>query len=181
MTDSQIKQSIKTNELILGNWEKLTHYFIVVTLLFIPLIELYLYLRDLLRGTPKSFDGEITMFIIAPTILVIIFYILQRHRLQFKVIETNLTREELGKIINQVSEELGWDIIKSNNRVIQAITSPSFFSGSWGEQITILFDKNRVLVNSICDPNNQSSIVSMGRNNRNVRRLINEIELASLN
>ena len=90
-----------------------------------------------------------------------------------------MTREELDKIINQVATELKWTIFSTNKRIVEAKTFPSFFSGSWGEQITILFDNKRVLVNSICDIDKQSSVVSMGRNKKNINRLIKEIENAS--
>jgi hypothetical protein len=62
---------------------------------------------------------------------------------------------------------------------IIARTSPGIFSGSWGERITIILDKNRVLINSICDPEKRSSVVSMGRNRKNCRTLINEIKNAA--
>ena len=96
-----------------------------------------------------------------------------------KIVETNLSRDELDKIIYQISTELKWKIFTTNKRIVEAKTFPSFFSGSWGEQITILFDNKRVLVNSICDLDKRSSVVSMGRNKKNTVRLINEIEKAS--
>ena len=59
-----------------------------------------------------------------------------------------------------------------------AKTHPSFSSGSWGEQITILFDNRTILVNSICDLDKKNSVVSMGRNKQNENTLINEIKKA---
>jgi hypothetical protein len=90
-----------------------------------------------------------------------------------------LTREELDSVVEKVANELKWIPYVMDKKVIIAKTHPSFFSGSWGEQITILFDKNRVLVNSICDPDKRSSVVSMGRNKQNMSRLIEEIKKAS--
>ncbi|WP_136668314.1 hypothetical protein [Flavobacterium sp. H122] len=86
-----------------------------------------------------------------------------------------MTREELDPIIEKVAKELEWTSYVVNKKMIIAKTHPNFFSGSWGEQITILFDKNQVLVNSICDPDKRSSVVSMGRNTKNMNRLIEEI------
>ena len=116
---------------------------------------------------------------IIPAILGILFYRLQKRRLKFKSIDTKLTRDELGPIIEKVAKELEWTPFVNNKKIIIAKTHPSFFSGSWGEQITILFDKNRILVNSICDPDKRSSVVSMGRNKKNMNRLIKEITKAS--
>ncbi len=65
-----------------------------------------------------------------------------------------------------------------DEKIIIAKTHPSIFSGSWGEQITILFDDDRILINSICDPDKKSSVVSMGRNKKNVSKLLEEINQA---
>lgn len=59
-------------------------------------------------------------------------------------------------------------------------SNPRLWSGSWGEQITILFYKNRVLVNSICDLEKQNSVASYGRNKENMAKLIEEIKKANL-
>jgi hypothetical protein len=179
MTDQQIDQSIETNKLKLTAWGKFEHYGIVFFLFFIPIVPLFLYFKDLLNGNSKEINGGMLLFTIIPFILGLLFYRLQHNRLNFKIAETNLTRDELDKIIHQVSIELKWTIITSNKRIIEAKTFPSFFSGSWGEQITILFDNKRVLVNSICDLDKRSSVVSMGRNKKNTNRLIDEIEKAS--
>lgn len=175
MTNEQIKYSIETSEMKLGNWDKFTHYEIVGFLFFIPAMFMFLHLKDYFQGTPRPFrEGEI-WFMIIPSILGLLFYRLQKNRLKFKSIDTNLTREEIDPIIERVANELEWTPYVINEKIIIAKTRPSFFSGSWGEQITILFDKNRILVNSICDPDKRSSVVSMGRNKRNMNRLIEEI------
>jgi hypothetical protein len=126
-----------------------------------------------MQGTHKI------LFMVIPIILGLLFYRLQRNRLKFKSISTQLTREELDSVVEKVANELKWIPYVMDKKVIIAKTHPSFFSGSWGEQITILFDKNRVLVNSICDPDKRSSVVSMGRNKQNMSRLIEEIKKAS--
>lgn len=179
MTDQQIDQSIETNKLKLTNWEKLTHYGLVGYFFLVPTIALFLCFVDLVNGTTKRLNSEMFLLVIVPFIFGLLFYRLQRNRLKFKIVETSLTRDELDEIIHQVSTELKWTILTTNKRIIEAKTFPSFFSGSWGEQITILFDNKRVLVNSICDLDKQSSVVSMGRNKKNTNRLIDEIEKAS--
>ena len=179
MTNEQIKYSIETGEIKLGHWKKFTHYGIVGFLFFIPAMFIFFHLQDYFQGTPRPFrEGEI-WFMIIPSILGILFYRLQRNRLKFQSIETNLTRKEFDPIIEKVANELEWTPYAINKKIIIAKTNPSFFSGSWGEQITILFDKNRILINSICDPDKQSSVVSMGRNKQNINRLIDEIKKAS--
>ncbi len=179
MTEQQINQSIDKNELILTSSEKYIHYGLVVNIFIMPVVILFLFLLDLVNGTSKRLNGEMFSLIIISSVLGLFFYRLQKSKLKFKIVETSLSREELNKIIQQVSTELKWIIFTSDKRIVEAKTFPSFFSGSWGEQITIFFDNKRVLVNSICDLEKPTSIVSMGRNKRNSNRLINEIEKAS--
>ena len=179
MTEEEIKYSIETGELKISNWDKFSHYGIVAFFFIIPTMFLFFHIKDYLQGTPKPMkEGEI-WFIIVPVILGYLFYRLQKKRLAFKSIETSLTREQLNSIIENVAHKLEWHQYLNNEKVFIAKTFPSFFSGSWGEQITILFDKNRLLINSICDPDKKSSVVSMGRNKKNMDTLIEEIKKAS--
>ena len=179
MTKEQINYSIETGVMKLGNWDKFTHYGIVGFLFMIPGMFIFFHLKDAFQETARPFrEGEI-WFMIIPSILGLFFYQLQRNRLKFKSIDTKLTRDELNEIIEKVANELEWRPYVNTKEIIIAKTHPGFFSGSWGEQITILFDKNRILVNSICDPDKRSSIVSMGRNKKNMDRLSEEILNAS--
>lgn len=179
MTNEQIRYSIETGELKLGNWNKFTHYGIVGFPFCIPALFIFFHLQSYFQGTPIPFREAEIWFIIVPSILGLLFYRLQRSRLKFKSIDTNLTRAKLDPIIKKVAKELEWTLYVVNKKIIIAKTHPSFFSGSWGEQITILFDKNRILVNSICDPDKRSSVVSMGRNKQNMNKLLEEIRKAS--
>lgn len=116
-----------------------------------------------------------------PVLLAALLYKLQSDRLKFKEVFTILSRQQLTDIIEKVGTELKWFPEQINEDLVIARTHPSFFSGSWGEQVTILFDSNRILINSICDPEKRISIVSMGRNKKNVNRLIEEIEKTAAN
>ena len=179
MTDEQILNSINTDRLTLNSWEKFKHYLIVVFLFITPILFIYDFLKDLVKASPKQMSLETLLFITVPSVLGFLFYNLQRNRLKFKIVETNLKRSELDNIIDQVATELKWTIIKNENQIVEAKTHPSLLSGSWGEQITILFDNKRVLVNSICNLERRSSVVSMGRNRKNTNRIIDEIEKAN--
>lgn len=176
MTKEQLIYSLETKELKLSFWDKLTHYGIVLFLFFIPSVFIFLRLKDYFNGTPKAFKNAELWFMIIPTLLGLLFYKFQKKRLKFKSIKTELTREELDPIIEQVANELKWTPYIVNKKMIIAKTYPSFMSGSWGEQITILFDKDSVLVNSICDPDKRSSVVSMGRNTQNEKTLLERIK-----
>ena len=179
MTEEQRQLSLQTNKLKLSFWEKVSHFGIVGFLLIIPLMHLFSYLKDSWNGTLKSIPTSEFYFLAVTTLLALLFFKLQTDRLKFKEVSTVLSRLQLNDIIEKVGKELKWVIVEDNDDFIIAKTKPSFFSGSWGEQITILFDNSRVLVNSICDPDKKSSVVSMGRNKRNENKLIEEIQNAS--
>lgn len=179
MTNEQIKYSIETGKLKLGNWAKFIHYGVVIAIFLLPVTVIFFFFKDYFEGNPKPFEGnQLWATTIVPSILGILCYLLQRNKLKFKSIETKLTRTELTEVIERVAKRLEWIPHIVDEKVIVAKTHPGFFSGSWREQITILFDRNSVLVNSICDPDKRPSMVSMGRNKRNVNDLIEEINKA---
>jgi hypothetical protein len=107
--------------------------------------------------------------------LSLLIYLLQKRRLKFKIITTTLSHPEILKIIGQVSKDLDWipDTHSANTYI--ATTNPGFFSGSWGEQITILFDGNQIFINSVCNPEDRPSLVSFGRNRNNMKTLLTRI------
>lgn len=179
MSEENIDLSIETGKLKLNPKDKSSHFAVAwVCFLVFAITPVFIYLRFLIIGEAKSSGRGVIIFFAIASVISYLLYKLQLNKLKFKIVETNLKREELDEIINRIAKELKWIIFSVNKRSIIARTFPSILSGSWGEQITILFDKNKVLVNSICDPKKQSSIVSMGRNKRNMNRLIEEIEKA---
>lgn len=178
MTNVKKRISTKTKELKLNLWEKFQHYSIVFYFSIAPVVLLFFHLKDYILGGTKPFlEWEIGIIIIF-SILALLFYLLQKSRLKFKGVDTTLTREELDPIIEKVANELEWTLHRNSKKMMTFKTNPSLWLGSWGEQITILFYKNRVLVNSICDLQKQSSVASYGRNKKNMNRLIEEISKA---
>jgi hypothetical protein len=113
------------------------------------------------------------------TLVAILFYVVQYYRLRFTVIDTNLARERLYEIISRTADELEWISEINSKDLFVFKTNPKWWSGSWGEQITILLDKDRIMINSICDPDKRASVISIGRNNKNVTKLIENIKTAS--
>lgn len=179
MTDAQVKNSIKDRELKLGRSDRFTHFEIVFWLIFLASIMPALFLYDLIAygqiklAAPVS--TAIGVFTFIPSILAIIFYSVQKRRLALTEIKTPLTREQLRDLILQLAENKKWEARNNRKTFMIMKTHPSFWSGSWGEQITVLFDDRRVWVNSICDPEQQTSVVSMGRNKNNVATLVSDL------
>ena len=180
MINEKMKNSIRTKELKLGLWKKIYHFPIVIYLLIGPSTLFFFHLKTYIFGTPKPFREWEVRLIIVFSILALMFYLLQKNRLKFKSVDTTLTREELNPIIGKVANELEWTLHQNSKKMMTFKSNPRLWSGSWGEQITILFYKNRVLVNSICDLEKQNSVASYGRNKENMAKLIEEIKKANL-
>ncbi|MFD0748802.1 hypothetical protein ACFQZS_01525 [Mucilaginibacter calamicampi] len=177
MNKSVFDKCIITKELHFEDpWQLFTHFSIVWFLGVFPIGLLSWHIFDLISVGKTSFkDGEIWL-IIVPLLLMCLAYRLQKNILKFYSVHTALDRKQLIKVISDVSKKLEWITMESNKNVYVAKTFPGFFSGSWGEQITILFFEDKLLVNSICDPDKKSSIVSFGRNRNNVQTLLKELE-----
>ncbi|MGI8882621.1 MAG: hypothetical protein ACR2IA_00040, partial [Pyrinomonadaceae bacterium] len=106
-------------------------------------------------------------------IVGLIFYFIQKNRLKLTLIKANISRKTFDEIIEKIINKYGWQISINTSKEIIAKTP---FSGkSWGERVTIIFDGNNILVNSICDPDERTSVVSMGRNEQNIRLIVKRI------
>lgn len=179
MNNQTIQKCIEKNELQLSLRDKISHYWAVIFALIIPISFITYKIVDIINKKERpSKDGDVYVFII-PIIISFLFYLLQKKRLSFKMVETKLSVDEIYKVIDETAKELGWIINQKNIKYWTANTNPKFTSGSWGEQITIIFAENKILVNSICDLNKKDSLVSMGRNKKNEQTLISNIKRAS--
>lgn len=178
MNSKILKKCIDKKELQLSFWEMVTHYWICVFFLVVPITIIVSKIINFIKEEDKSREGEIYMIII-PILLSILFGLLQKRRLSFKVFNIENDRKILNEVVEQTATELGWIIDRRNKNYIKAHTNPGFLSGSWGEQITIIFDGNRILINSICDLDRKTSLVSMGRNKKNEQTFINNVNNAN--
>ena len=174
MTNEQIQDSINTGFLSLTFKEKMAHYSIVYMSILLGIFFLgYSIYKSLFNG--KELDKTFLIPITAISIGAI-FYFIQKSRLRFKVINSNIGSDELKNVLKKTGQELEWRIELKNEKVIVARTSPSFFSGSWGEQITIILNGNKILINSICDTRKRDSLISAGRNTKNMNTIIKNIK-----
>lgn len=177
MTDEQLEYSLRTKKLKLSGNSKFSYYIVTLFWFFFPAFFIAAEIVDIFRGKPLGF---ITMkwFIIIPSLIGVLFYFFQRSKLKFKSVKTRLRRGELDAIIKNVAEELHWDQFVVGEKIIIAKTHFGFLESN-GEHITILFDEDQVLVKSIIDLDKRTAITSLGRNNRNERKLIEAIRNAS--
>jgi len=164
MTAKQIKISLETEELQLTIKQKIIHYEVIILLLFIGIISLFFSLKVCLSGTSNLFIYVGIGFFIFSVIIGIILYKLERHRLKFYVIDRILANDDLKEIIEKVRIELKWSFYFVDTNIIIAKTKSDFLLPGWGELITILFDKNKILINSIYDPSKKSLIFPFSPN-----------------
>jgi len=180
MKNELIEKMKMTGRLELTFWESLTHYMIVFAFVF-PLAVISI--NSLSYNADSSISVrtplEMSLFGVPFALLGILSYFVQYKRLQFKIVETNLSREKLNELLDRTSDELEWIPVIKTKDIFIAKTIPKWWTGSWGEQITILIDKERLMINSICDPEQRTSVTSMGRNKKNVNRLIENIKKAN--
>lgn len=166
----------KNKRLKLTTIQTLTHYGIVILLLFIvsltgwSLIEIYLTdTYEGVRTADELIKSSLPFFAIA-----IIFAIIQYGRLNFKEIQVSYTDEQFQEAIDRTVKDLEWRIERNNKTFFRAVR-PWNWTGSWGEMVTIIKDKDRLLINSICDPDHMSSVASYGWNRKNIRTFIKNL------
>lgn len=170
MNRDRIEVMMKNKRLKLNTTQILTHYGIVLFLLFIvsftvwSLVEMYV--TDTYTGvrTANELISTLSVFLL----LVILSAFVQHRRLKFKEINVTFTEEQFQEAIERTANELEWRIDRDNETFFRAYR-PWNWTGSWGEMITIIKDKNRFLINSICNPDSISSLASYGWNRKNVQ------------
>lgn len=167
----------KNKRLKLSTVQTLTHYGVVLLALFIvsltscSLIEIYV--TDTYTGVRTS--GELIKVSWPFFLLAIIFAVIQYRRLKFKEINITYTEEQFQEAVKRTVDELEWRIDKNNKDLFRAIR-PWNWTGSWGEMVTIIKEKDKLLVNSICDPDSMSSIGSYGWNRKNITTFLKNLD-----
>src|SRR5690606_7351299 len=163
----------QTKRLKLSRWQTLEHYFVVILFLLISCFSLFSLFEIYIT---KTYDGvrsanELITAALPMVVLAIVLYFIQKRRLRFREIRIEYTDQELREAVQRTASEYEWNVKRNNKNVCRAYRS-SNWTGSWGEMITIIKDRDRLLLNSICDPNQWSSITSYGWNKRNINSFL---------
>jgi len=159
----------QTKRLKLSRWQTLDHFFIVLFILFIPGLTLYslfeIYVTETYEGVRTTDELIVTAW---PWIIpAVAFYFIQKRRLRFREVKVECSDQEFQEAIERTAKEYEWQIELNDNNIFRAYR-PWNWTGSWGEMVTIIKDKDRLYLNSICDPNKMSSVASFGWNKRNI-------------
>ncbi|MDL2251228.1 hypothetical protein LJC12_00065 [Odoribacter sp. OttesenSCG-928-J03] len=177
MKNRKINIMRNTKRLKLTILQTFTHYGIVLLLLFIVSLTVWnlveIYFIDTYKGVRAPAD-ELINFSLPFLGFAIIFAIIQYRRLNFREFQVSYTDEQFQEAIKRTVDELEWKI-ESNNKTFFRAFRPWNWTGSWGEMVTIIKGKDRLLINSICDPNHRSSVASYGWNKRNIKTFLKNL------
>ena len=156
---------VETKTVNLTKGKKFWHYSVVLFLLIIPVmttIDVFKYYVTHSYSSTKPIDYTFGYLWILPAI---IFYFIQRHGLKFKTIDVSVDNDTFHHAVKKTAKELDWNISEMTNDFV--IAKSGFSWKSWGERITIIHDKDKILFNSICDPDRMTSVASFGMNKLN--------------
>lgn len=167
MTKQQIQRMKDTETLVLTKGQTFWHYAIVPFLLIMPVmttVDVFkYYVTHTYSGVRPIEDLILTGYIwLLPAIA---FFIIQRRRLKFKHINISVDKDAFKDAVEQTAKELEWTIDKATTDIV--VAKSGFSWRSWGEQITIIWHSDKILFNSICDPDNRPSVASWGMNKVN--------------
>ena len=170
MKQELIKEMIKSERLKLTGLQTLDHYFIVIFLLFLWSLTAFslfeIYVTKNYHGVSSS--SELLLAGLSFLLASILSYFIQHARLNFFELTISHSETDFEEALKRTKEELKWGIGIHQKKYIRAFR-PSDWTGSWGEMITIIKDGDRILLNSICDPDKLSSIFSFGWNRKNLK------------
>jgi len=170
-----LNQMAKSKTLKLTKGQLFNHYAVVPFLLIVPILTTYslfqIYVTKNYIGVRSAQEMIWTGY---PWIaLAILAYVVQRKRLQFKEFKIPVDGEHFKKAGLDTAAKLHWKIKHISGKTIVAIRPGTISSGgSWGELITIFNEHDKILINSICDPNNIISVASWGWNRKNIKTFI---------
>jgi len=165
-----------TKRLKLSRWQALEHYFVVIFMLIVPFLMLIflfeIYISKTYTGVRTA--NDFISFALPMVVIAIVFYFIQNRRLRFREFQIKYTNQEFQQAVRRTVREYEWEIEINNEHIFRA-NRPSNWTGSWGEMVTIIKGKDRLLINSICDPDKWSSVLSYGWNRRNVNTFLKNL------
>ena len=167
MKRNEINKMIETERVVLTKAQTFWHYSIVVFLLIIPALTTFDLFKDYVNGNklPGITIGNLLITGYIWIIPAIIFFYIQKRRLQMHVINVSIDNPRFISAIENTAKELDWEIQQKTGNLVIAVSE--FNWKSWGERITIIRCNDKILFNSICDPYNIPSVASFGTNKLN--------------
>jgi hypothetical protein len=153
--------------------QTLTHFGIVLFLLFIVSLSAWslfqIYITDTYTGVRSA--NELIKSSLPFLALALLFAFIQNRRLRLREFKVAFTDDQFQEAIERTVKDLEWRVDRNNKTFFRAYR-PWNWTGSWGEMVTIIKDKDRLLVNSICDPDRMTSVASYGWNKKNINTFL---------
>lgn len=166
----QVEKLILRQRFFLRIMETLFHMMFALFLPFISGMQLY---SDITKN--KSLELSLTFFIVSILISYLLIYsIINIHSLK-RV--KGLSRGKNLSQIKKIAENNTWNISSTNQQITIIDFSWQDSGTDWGKQMTILYDKNDILVNCISfGAFSSPSPFHWFANKRKVNKLITEFE-----
>lgn len=114
-------------------------------------------------------DDVVFPIIIIFSILAVVAGFVQYNGLKLHQFALEVHKTEALAKLEDFAQERKWFVFKPTDNVIEMVTPMNFLN--WGQRITVIFDENKVLVNSICDPSKKMALTSWGQNYSNVQKI----------
>ena len=171
---------VQTETLVLTKGQLFWHYCIIGFFLIPPIMNIIDIFKYYVTHTYEGVRtiGEMATWSYLPLIPAVAFYYIQKRRLKFKVIAVALDAATFIDAVKETALQLDWEIIERKSNLI--VARSGFSWRSWGELITIIKEKDRILFNSICDPGNIASVASWGMNRMNLKTFEQHVRLKAL-
>lgn len=154
----------------------MTHYGFPSVILLVPLILILTDVFGAVYGKPVGWSRTVFLWCVAiPVAVAVLFVFIQRGKLAFWLVYTRLDTNQVHDALVQAADKWDWEIHYMDDDCMIATTHPSRWSLTWGEQIFVIFDKERIWINSVNDLNKRTAIASFGYTKRNIRRVTEAI------
>lgn len=155
----------RTGRLKLTRIQTLMHFFWVLAGAFalFPIFLITLHQTEVFRNISLIY-----------LVLAGIYYNWQMRSLKFTEFKVSLTEEQFRQMFSDMVKELDW--IQEFTEEGYIIATTEFRWTNWGTLVTLIRDKDRLLVNSICDLYKRPSTVSWGQNRKNINAVRDYIE-----
>ena len=167
----------KTKRLKLTFSQALTHYGTVIFLVLFVAVKsksiIENYINDTYADIQETLDSLAIPFLFL--LLAVVLFQIQYRKLKFRTFAVSFTDEQFQEAVQRTIKDLGWRIENNNKTFLRAYIHREWTIES-GEMITIIKYKDRFLINCIFNPNTRHSIVSFGRNTKNVKTFLKNLE-----
>lgn len=168
---------INSKRLRLSFWDKISHYWIVILMLFGTGFYWYQIIKGYFNKIEPAYYSSEELFNVGFCFLIIaiLFFAIQYRRLTFKKVIIDYPETKFKRALYITVKENGWNVLSKNNVYVIAFHKTRTYFNS-GEIITIIKIENGILINSICDPSAKTALFSFGWNRKNRNAFIRNLE-----